>query len=203
MVQGRFAKIREIHLLLISLVVLSALSYFFVFSPKIREVHRLQADVLIANADMEASLKAWEEMSRASRSDIDILEKRVAEWRSKVPDSPETEGLLTELGRHASRHRVRGFRLSVPAEGQAAPASTVTGPSVASATAGEAPKDGPGEIRLRMTFFSTYRDMAGFLDGIPKMKRLLSVNKLAIREKDGEMETDMELSAFYRRSSAR
>lgn len=203
MVQGRFAKVREIHLLLGSLLVLSVLSYFLVFSPKVREVRRLQTEVLAANADMESSLTAWEEMSRTSRSDIDILEKRVAEWRSNVPESPETESLLTELGRHASRHHVRRFRLSVPAEGQSAPVSAIAGPPVAPAAAGEGSKEGPGEIRLQLSFVSTYRDMAGFLDGIPKMKRLLSVNGVKIREKDGEMETDVELSAFYRRPAAR
>ena len=200
---GRFAKIKEIHLLLSALLVLSALSYFLVFSPKVNEVRRLEAEVAAANADMEASLKAWEEMSRTSRSDIDILEKRVAEWRSKVPESPETESLLKELGRHAARHRVRNFRLSIPVEGPSAAGSSVAGPSVVSAPQKEEAKDGSGEIRLLLSFFSTYRDMAEFLDGIPKMNRLLSVNTLAIREKEGEMETDVELSAFYRRPVAK
>ena len=200
---GRFAKIKEIHLLLSALLVLSALSYFLVFLPKVHEVRRLEATVVSANADMEVSLKAWEEMSRTSRSDIDILEKRVAEWRSKVPESPETESLLKELGRHAARHRVRNFRLSIPVEGPSAAGSSVAGPSVVSAPQKEEAKDGSGEIRLLLSFFSTYRDMAEFLDGIPKMNRLLSVNELKIREKDGEMETDVELSAFYRRPVAK
>jgi Tfp pilus assembly protein PilO len=200
---GRFAKIKEIHLLLSALLVLSALSYFLVFLPKVHEVRRLEAEVVSANADMEVSLKAWEEMSRTSRSDIDILEKRVAEWRSKVPESPETESLLKELGRHAARHRVRNFRLSIPVEGPSAAGSSVAGPSVVSAPQKEEAKDGSGEIRLLLSFFSTYRDMAEFLDGIPKMNRLLSVNELKIREKDGEMETDVELSAFYRRPVAK
>jgi len=200
---GRFAKIKEIHLLLSALLVLSALSYFLVFSPKVHEVRRLEAEVAAANADMEASLKAWEEMSRTSRIDIDILEKRVAEWRSKVPESPETESLLIELGRHAARHRVRSFRLSAPTEEPSASVSAVAGPPVSSAPPGEGGKAGPGEIRFQLAFFSTYRDMAEFLDGIPKMNRLLSVNELKIREKDGEMATDVELSAFFRRPVGR
>jgi len=200
---GRFAKIKEIHLLLSALLVLSALSYFLVFLPKVHEVRRLEAEVVSANADMEVSLKAWEEMSRTSRSDIDILEKRVAEWRSKVPESPETESLLIELGRHAARHRVRSFRLSAPTEEPSASVGAVSSPPVSSSPPGEGVKAGPGEIRFQLAFFSTYRDMAEFLDGIPKMNRLLSVNTLAIREKDGEMETDVELSAFFRRPVGR
>ena len=203
MPMGRFAKIKEIHLLLSALLVLSALSYFLVFSPKVNEVRRLEAEVAAANADMETSLKAWEEMSQTSRSDIDILEMRVAEWRSKVPESPDTESLLKELARHAARHRLRSFRLSAPAEGPSASVSAVAGPPVSSAPPGEGAKTGPGEVRFQLAFFSTYREMAEFLDGIPKMNRLLSVNTLAIREKEGEMETDVELSAFYRRPAGR
>ncbi len=150
---------------------------------------------------MDAALSAWEEMSRTSRSDIDVLEKRVAQWRSKVPESPETESLLQELGRHAARHRLRRFRLSVPVEGAASTTGVVVGPSLGPEKPGEGENGGPGEIRLHLAFCSTYRDMAEFFDGVPKMRRLLSVNTLKIREKDGEMETDVELSAFYRRTA--
>jgi hypothetical protein len=39
--------------------------------------------------------------------------------------------------------------------------------------------------------------MAEFVDGIPRMKRLLSVRSLAVGEKDGEMQTTLDLSAYY------
>jgi len=203
MIRKTMAGLKEIHLLVLALLVLSAASYLLVFSSKLAEVHRLQAEVVAANADMEAALAAWEEMSRTSRSDIDILEKRVEQWRSKVPESPETESLLQELGRHAARHRLQSFRLFIPAEGSSSLISAVTGPSIGSGKAEEGEKRGPGEIRLRLAFCSTYRDMAEFLDGVPKMRRLLSVNELKVREKDGEMETDVELSAFYRNPAGR
>lgn len=199
MIRGKIAKLKEIHLLVLVLLALSAVSYLLVFSSKIAGVRRLQAEVVAANEDMESALSAWEEMSRTSRSDIDILEKRVANWRSKVPESPETESLLQELGRHAARHRLQSFRLSVPAEGSASKMGVVAGPSLGSEEPGEGENKGPGEIRLQLAFCSTYRDMAEFLDDVPKMRRLLSVNTLKVRERDGEMETDVELSAFYRR----
>ena len=201
MIREKIAKLKEIHLLVLALLALSAASYLLVFSSKIAEVRRLQAEVVEANADMDAALSAWEEMSRTSRSDIDVLEKRVAQWRSKVPESPETESLLQELGRHAARHRLRRFRLSVPVEGAASTTGVVAGPSLGPEKPGEGENGGPGEIRLHLAFCSTYRDMAEFFDGVPKMRRLLSVNTLKIREKDGEMETDVELSAFYRRTA--
>jgi len=201
MIREKIAKLKEIHLLVLVLLALSAASYLLLFSSKLAEVHRLQAEVVAANADMEAALSVWEEMSRTSRSDIDILEKRVAQWRSKVPESPETESLLQELGRHAARHRLRSFRLSVPADGSASTMGVVAGPSLEPERPGEGENSGPGEIRLHLAFCSTYRDMAEFFDGVPKMRRLLSVNTLKVREKDGEMETDVELSAFYRRTA--
>lgn len=199
MIREKIAKLKEIHMLVLVLLALSAGSYFFVFSSKLAKVHRLQAEVVAANADMESALSAWDEMSRTSRSDIDILEKRVEQWRSKVPESPETESLLQELGRDATRHRLRSFRLSVPAERSSSMTGAVAGPSLGSEEPGEGENRAPGEIRLQLAFHSTYRDMAEFLDGVPKMRRLMSVNTLTIREKDGEMETDVTLSAFYRR----
>ncbi|HEY7585589.1 MAG TPA: type 4a pilus biogenesis protein PilO, partial [Candidatus Deferrimicrobiaceae bacterium] len=56
------------------------------------------------------------------------------------------------------------------------------------------------EIRLRLSFSSTYRDMAEFVDGIPRMKRLLSIRSVVVKEREGEMETTLELSAFYRKA---
>src|SRR3990172_8605650 len=107
-------KVRGILLVASALAVSSALSYFLVFAPKFREVKRLQAELIVAEADMGKGLEVW------------------------------------------------------------------------------------GEIRFRVAFFSTYKEMAAFLDGVPRMKRLLSIRNLEVSEKEGEMETTLELSAFYR-----
>lgn len=189
---------REILLVAIVLAAASALSYFLVFAPKFRELQRLQSDVIAAEADMRKALEAWGEMSHTSRSDIDRLEEIVSTWRDKVPESPEAGTLLEEIGRQAVRHNLRALRLSVPEKSAAEEGSTVTGPGGAADAGGTAGETAPGEIRFRVAFFSSYRDMADFLDEIPRMKRLVSVRNLAIREKDREMETILELSAFHR-----
>ena len=197
-----------IALSLLALVALSGASWFFLFAPKLREIRRLQADVAAADAEMGTALRAWEEMAHTSRSDIDRLERTVIEWRDKVPDLPETERLLDELGRQAVRHKGRAFRLSAPEEsGGRKDGSAVSGPGggegaageEGKGTQGEEGKGTQGEIRLRLSFRSSYREMAGFLDDIPRMKRLVSVRTVSIREAEGDMETTLDLAAFYRR----
>src|SRR3990172_1496441 len=178
-----------------ALAVSSALSYFLVFGPKFREVKRLQTELIVAEADMRKALEVWGEMSHTSRADIDRLETIVLTWRDKVPESPDAGTLLEEFGREALRQNLRALRLSVPEKTAPGGGSTVSGPGGGEK---EAEEKTPGEIRFRVAFFYTYREMAAFLDGVPRMKRLLSIRNLEVREKDGEMETTLELSAFYR-----
>jgi Tfp pilus assembly protein PilO len=189
---------KEILLVVASLAAASALSYFLVFAPKFREVQRLQTEVIASEADMRKALEVWGEMSHTSRSDIDRLERIVLSWRDKVPESPEAGTLLEEIGRQAVRHHLHALRLSVPEHSAAEQGETVTGPGGAADTEGTSKEQTPGEIRFRVVFFSSYRDMADFLDEIPRMKRLVSIRNLAIRGKDREMETTVELSAYHR-----
>lgn len=189
---------KEIFLVAVCLAAASALSYFLVFAPKFRELRQLQTEVLAAEAEMRKSLEVWGEMSHTSRSDIDRLEGIVLTWRDKVPEAPEAGNLLEEIGRQAVRHNLRALRLSVPEKSAVEDRGTVTGPGGADNADGRAEKTAPGEIRFRVAFFSSYRDMADFLDEIPRMKRLVSIRNLAIRETGREMETTLELSAFHR-----
>ncbi|HBO68782.1 MAG TPA: hypothetical protein DD658_00920 [Deltaproteobacteria bacterium] len=188
-------KARGILLVASALAVSSALSYFLVFAPKFREVKRLQAELIVAEADMGKALEVWGEMSHTSRADIDRLEGIVLTWRDKVPVSPDAGTLLEEFGRQAVRQNLRALRISVPEKTDPGGGSTVSGPGGGEK---EAEEKTPGEIRFRVAFFSTYKEMAAFLDGVPRMKRLLSIRNLEVSEKEGEMETTLELSAFYR-----
>ena len=109
---------------------------------------------------------------------------------------------MAEIGRRAVLHNLKGFRLVVPEEGKAqktgpgespGPVSTAASPDAAE------PQKAKGfdELHVRLSFFSSYKDMAEFVDGIPRMKRLLSVRSLTVGEKDGEMQTTLDLSAYY------
>jgi len=55
------------------------------------------------------------------------------------------------------------------------------------------------EARFRLTFQSTYRDLAEFLDEIPRAQRLLKIRSVSVREKADAMATEIELSAWHRR----
>ncbi len=194
--------------LVLVLCALSAASYLLVFSPKIREVRRLQAEVAAREAEMGSAVRLWGEMLASEDEATQRLEARARDWRERVPEAPETDRLMAEIGRRAVLHDLRAFRLTVPVEsGPAAGAAvevSTTGPGAPPA-AGAPPAGGAGpenpampqEVRLRLTFRSSYRDLAAFVDGIPRMKRLLSLRSLNIHEKDGATESTVEMTAYY------
>lgn len=185
--------------LLGALAALSALSYFLVFAPKIRELQRLREDVSVKQAETGAALRLWGTMTRTAGADSRRWEEQMKAWRERVPDRPETEGLMEEIGRQVVLHNLKGFRLSVPTDAKAGKSGAVEGPGASAEGWEQGQRKGEGELRFRLSFFSTYRDMAGFVDGIPRMKRLLSIRSVDVKEKDGEMEASLELSAFYRK----
>lgn len=186
--------------LLGGLAVLSAVSYFLIFAPKIREVQRLQEEVAAKQGEMGSALRLWGAMARTSEAETRRWEEQVKGWRERMPETPEMEGLMAEIGRQAVLHGLTGFRLSIPTDARVERSGTVEGPGASAEREEQETKKIGSELRLRLSFFSTYRDMAGFLDDIPRMKRLLSIRSVSIKEKDGEMETTLELSAFHRKA---
>lgn len=182
-----------------ALAVLSVLSYFLVFAPKLREVRRFQAEVAGKENEMATSLRMWGAMARTAADETRRWEDHALAWREKVPGTPETDRLMAEIGRKAVLHNLKGFRLTIPTDGKAGKSGVAEGPGAAVEGTEPDKSKAFGEIRLHLTFFSTYRDMAEFVDGIPGMKRLLAIRSLTVKEKDGEMETTLELAAFHRK----
>jgi hypothetical protein len=72
-------------------------------------------------------------------------------------------------------------------------------PTAAEARAPAQGKGGAVEARFRLTFRSTYRDLAEFLDEIPRARRLLTIRSVSVREKADAMAAEIELSAWHRR----
>jgi hypothetical protein len=98
------------------------------------------------------------------------------------------------------RHNQKAFGLTVapvagPAQGEAAP-----DPAAAGAEPPAPGKEGAVEARFRLTFRSTYRDLAEFLDEIPRARRLLTIRSVSVREKADAMAAEIELSAWHRRA---
>jgi Tfp pilus assembly protein PilO len=120
-------------------------------------------------------------------------EERLRAWERRVPSTPETERLLAEIGELAVRHNLKAFGL--------AGVSTAASPPGGSAPDPSAPregKEGAVESRYRITFRSTYRDLAEFLDEIPRARRLLTIRSVSVKEKEDAMEAAIELSAWHR-----
>ncbi|MBI5576119.1 MAG: hypothetical protein HY896_07105 [Deltaproteobacteria bacterium] len=178
------------------LVLLTAVSYLLVFSPKIREIRSLRAEVAAKEAERGNALRAWGDMAQTAGKEGHGWEDSVREWKEKVPESHEMDRLMAEIARRAVLHNLGGLRISVPTDDKTAGSGAAEGPGAAH-PAEQGKANGFGELRLRLVFHSGYKDMAEFMDGIPKMKRLLSVRSVAVKEKEGEMEATVDLSAYY------
>lgn len=189
---------KEFLLLFGGILFLSVLSYLGLFAPKLAAVRQLRGDAETANQELAQALSAWQEIVHSSRGDIARLERLAATWETRVPREPETERLMEEFVREAARHHLRSLRIEIPESNGAVSTGTVSGPGQPEP---EPEKKAMEELALRVTFSSTYRDMAEFLEAIPRMKRLASVRSVTIRRHEGRMETEIVLSAFYRRGT--
>jgi Tfp pilus assembly protein PilO len=183
----------------LGLAALGAASYFLLFAPELRTIRSLRAEIAAKDAEVAEAMKLRTEVAQSRAGEGAQWEERLRTWERRVPSAPDTEGLLSEIGEMAVRHNLKAFGLTAapvagPAQGGAAPDPAAAGPGPAAQG-----KDEPVEDRFRLTFRSTYRDLAEFLDGIPRTRRLLTIRSVSVREKADAMTAEIELSAWHRR----
>jgi Tfp pilus assembly protein PilO len=180
--------------LALALLVLGAASYLLLFAPELRTIRSLKAEAAAKDAEVTEALQQGAAVAEFRRGEAPRWMRRLRAWRERVPSSPATESLLAEIGELAVRRNLKAFGLTMPAE-QAA----VSQGGMSDAAPPSGGTEGLAQMRLRLTFHSSYRDLAEFLDSLSKMRRLLTVRSVEIREKEGAMSTVVELSAWYRR----
>lgn len=178
------------------LLLLAVASYFLLFAPELRTIAALKAEIAAREAEVGEALKLRAVAAESRAGEGAKWEQRLRSWEERVPSSPGTDRLLTEVGEHAVRHNLKAFGLApAPADPGA------QGASPPEAGAGGTPPNAKGkmvESRYRITFRSTYRDMAEFVDGLPRMRRLLTVRSVSIKEKSDAMVTTVDFSAWHR-----
>ena len=178
---------------LLGLLALAAVSYHFLFAPELRKVRDLKEEIARKEAEMADTMALRTAVEESRKSGGKSLDLRLRSWEERVPVSPEPDRLLAEIGEQAARHRLRSFGLSVvPGERGGDP------PQAAPGDGTPAKEERMPEVRYRMTFLSTYRDLAGFLDDIPRMRRLLSVRSVSIKGEGDDMAATVEVSAWHR-----
>lgn len=202
-----FDRYRPLLLLVGSIAAASLLLYAAVFAPKIRALDGLKSEAAVKQARASSSLREWEEMPRSKDGQARAWEEAIARFDERVPGAPEQERFMAELGALVVRRRLGEFRLSPVSDGKdGASAAETSEVSVANAPApGGTPEGGPpesgqpfAEIRHQIRFCSAYRDLADFLDDVPRMKRLVDVRSVTVRESAGRMETALEVSIFHK-----
>jgi len=183
----------------LGLAALGVASYYLLFGPELRTIRSLRAEIAAKDAEVAEAMKLRTAVAQSRVGEGAQWEERLRTWERRVPSTPDTERLLAEIGEMAVRHNLKAFGLTVaPAAG---PAQGVAAPDPAAAIAGALAqwKEGAVEARFRLTFRSTYRDLAEFLDEIPRARRLLTIRSVSVREKADAMAAEIELSAWHRR----
>jgi Tfp pilus assembly protein PilO len=180
---------------LLALAALAAASYHFLLAPEISTIRGMKEEIARKDRDLAEAmaLRAAVEGSRAAGGQQ--RDVRLRSWEERVPASPETDRLLSEIGGQAVRHRLKSFGLTV-VQGSTEKAQLPASPPAEGAAA-EGGMRLP-EIRYRLTFRSTYRDLAEFLDDIPRMRRLLSVRSVSVKGEGDSMVSTVEISAWHR-----
>jgi len=182
----------------LGLAALGVASYYLLFGPELRTIGSLRVEIAAKDAEVSEAMKLRTEVAQSRVGEGAQWEERLRTWERRVPSTPDNERLLAEIGEMAVRHNLKAFGLTVaPAAG---PAQGVAAPDPAAAIDGALAqwKDGAVEARFRLTFRSSYRDLAEFLDEIPRARRLLTIRSVSVREKEGAMAADIELSAWHR-----
>ncbi len=180
----------------LGLAALGVASYFLLFAPELRTIGSLRAEIAAKDAEVAEAMKLRTEVAQSRVGEGARWEERLRAWERRVPSTPDTGHLLAEIGEMAVRHNLKVFGLTVaPAAGSAQGGD----PAAAGAAAPAQGKEGAVEARFRLTFRSTYRDLAEFLDEIPRARRLLTIRSVSVREKADAMAAEIELSAWHRR----
>ena len=182
----------------LGLAALGAASYFLLFAPELRTIRSLRAEVAVKDAEVSEAMKLRTEVAQSRVGEGARWEERLQAWERRVPSTPDTGRLLAEIGEMAVRHNLKAFGLTVAPAAGPAQDGAATEPAAAGTGAPAQGKDGAVEARFRLTFQSTYRDLAEFLDEIPRARRLLTIRSVSVREKADAMTAEIELSAWHR-----
>jgi len=180
----------------LGLAALGVASYFLLFAPELRTIGSLRAEVAAKDAEVAEAMKLRTEVAQSRVGEGARWEERLRTWERRVPPTPDTEHLLAEIGEMAVRHNLKAFGLTVAPDAGSAQGGD---PTAVFAGAPAQGKEGAVEARFRLTFRSTYRDLAEFLDEIPRARRLLTIRSVSVREKADAMAAEIELSAWHRR----
>ena len=183
----------------LGLAALGAASYFLLFAPELRTIRSLRAELAVKDAEVAEAMKLRTDVAQSRVGEGTQWEARLRTWKQRVPSSPDAGHLLAEIGEMAVRHNLKSFGLTVDPAAGSAQGGAAPDPTAGAAGAPANAEEEAVEARFRLVFRSTYRDLAAFLDEIPRARRLLTIRSVSVREKAGAMAAEIELSAWHRR----
>jgi len=183
----------------LGLAALGTASYFLLFAPELRTIGALRAEIASKDAEVGEAMKLRAQVAESRVGEGARWEERLRAWERRVPPVPDNEHLLAEIGELAVRHNLKAFGLTAAPPAGSAQAGAAPDPTAAAGVPAPG-REGAVEARFRLTFRSTYRDLAEFLDELPHVRRLLTIRSVAVKEKADAMAAEIELSAWHRKT---
>jgi type IV pilus assembly protein PilO len=141
-------------------VMMTAANYFFVIQPMEEDMERLRAEQRQLDLDLAEKSEIAQNLNERRR-EMDVLEQKLAEALTELPENKDVEELLAQLNDIGKKSGLEISRVEPGPE-------TVSG------------GDFFARIPIKMTVSGSYQEIAMFLQEVSTMRRIVNVNNITL-----------------------
>lgn len=141
-----------------AMVALTALTFFLVIQPVEEEIERQVSEIASLNRQLAEKQEIAQNLNERRR-EMDLLEQRLAEALTELPERRDIEELLAQLN---DIGRKSGLAISRVEPG------------------GEIPQGFFARIPIKMAVTGNYHEIAMFLQEVGNMRRIVNVNSIKL-----------------------
>src|SRR5687767_5988299 len=141
-----------------AVVLLTAANFFFVIQPIDEQVTRVRADQRRLDLELAEKSEIAQNLNERRR-EMDVLEQKLAEALTELPERKDIEELLAQLNDIGKKSNLD---ISTVEPGQEAPASFYA------------------RIPIKMSVSGNYHEIAMFLQEVANMRRIVNVNNIKL-----------------------
>lgn len=178
---------------------------FWVF--KIHAIRRLRSEILQVEGRLRKGQELWRSSPPLSPREREGLQKAQERLLRMLPKEKDVPSVLQEISRVAQDYNLTNLSLTTveaaapstaaPPPAPGAPQAVVVQPAPA---ASPAVAGSPGPIdffSIKLTFAGDYREIASFLEGLPGIPRLVTIQSLQLQRALPQVVAEVVLNAYY------
>jgi len=171
------------------------LTCFFYLS-KVREMKRINAEIDRVENEIEKANGVW----LFSREEGEKQEEMESRLSTVIPPGRDYPELIREIARRARKLNIQD--ISFKGGGELNP-NVLEGEKEVSPEIPALPDGDIGHFYLGLSFHSSFRDLARFLEEIQEIDRLVEIESLVIKRDFPMISVEMVVMAYYRQKSPR